>query len=703
MMEIRKRIAVLFLGTVVCLGLLGLRLAYLQIIQNEWYRQKALDQRMRPVPVDAKRGIIYDRRHQKLAVSVSADAVYAIPAEITQPAQTAAALAPVLGMDAAALKEKLSKRQASVWIARKLKPEVARKIRELDLPGIGLVERPQRFYPHGKLAAHVLGIAGIDNQGLEGLEYFYDEYLRGTPGRVVTERDATGRQIPAGIHRFIPPVDGADLILTLDHIIQYVAEREIARAVRETGSDRGAFIAMDPKTGGILALAIYPGFDPNDYQSYPAENRRNIVISDQYEPGSTFKIVTSAAALEEGVVTPTTRFFDPGYVKIGGVTVHCWRAGGHGSQTFAEAVENSCNPVFAQLGAERLGGEKFYKYIRAFGFGEETGVDFPGEATGTVPVPGKVRWGEVARWANVGFGQGISVTPLQLVTAAAVIANGGLYVRPHFMQEIRDRYGRVIERYEPDIVRRVISEETAEEFARIMRSVVVNGSGKRADIEGYRVAGKTGTAQVAEGGRYSSKRISSFVGFAPVDDPRIVALVVLYHPKGQTYGGVIAAPVFKEVVEDALESMGVPRQKAPEEKPRVNQQGERLVRVPNVLNFPLEEAQAILQRAGLKHEFAGEGTIVFEQVPAPGAAVKWGTVVQLRSHSEVIYTPGDSAVTVPDVLGLNMREAAARLAHAGLRMEVYGSGMAVKQEPAAGEKVAADSLIRVYFEFPTEE
>jgi stage V sporulation protein D (sporulation-specific penicillin-binding protein) len=698
-MEVRKRIAVIFLGVMICIAILFFRLAYLQVVQNHWYQAKALDQRMRPVPVDAKRGVIYDQNLQKLAISVSADAVYAIPAEVSKPTETAQALAPLLGTDTASLEEKLRKKQATVWLARKLDTETARKIRELDLPGIGLVERPQRYYPHGNLAAQVLGIAGIDNQGLEGLEFFYDEYLRGVPGRVVMERDATGRQIPDGIQRFVPPEDGANLILTLDHVIQYAAERELSRAVKETGSDQGVFIAMDPKTGGILALAIYPSYDPNDYAAYPAQNRRNIAIADQYEPGSTFKIVTASAALQERVVTPETRFYDPGYIKIGGVTVRCWRAGGHGSQTFIEAVENSCNPVFAELGAERLGGERFYRNIRSYGFGEPTGIDFPGEAKGMVPVPGKVQFGEVARWANVGFGQGIGVTPLQLLSAMATIANGGVRVTPHFMKEIRDRNGRIIEQY-PVTGTRVLDEEVAREFTEILRSVVVNGSGVRADIPGYRVAGKTGTAQVAEGGRYSDKRISSFVGFAPADDARIAALVVLYHPKGQTYGGVIAAPVFQAVVEDSLERMGVPRRQEPTPKLQGNIFQKEDVSVPNVTNFPQKDAETILRQAGLKYQFHGEGEIVFDQVPQPGTKVPWGTIVQLLAYNEVVYDAGDERVTVPKVLGLGIREVAATLAHAGLRLQVYGSGVAVKQDPAPGSTVSVESIVKVFFQSP---
>lgn len=698
--EIRRRIAALFLVLALGLFFLGGRLAYLQVFRNTWFRDKALSQRLRPVPVDAKRGVIYDRNYQKLAISISADAVYAVPAEIEDPERTAALLAPVLDMSKEELQSKLTQRYATVWIKRKLDPETARKVRELKLPGIGLVERPQRFYPHGTLAAHVLGIAGIDNQGLEGLEYQYDEYLRGVPGRIEAERDATGRQIPDGIRQYIPPKDGYDLVLTLDYVIQYVAEREIKKAVEATNSDRGLFIAMDPRTGEILALAIYPTFDPNDYQSYPAANRRNVAVTDQYEPGSTFKIVTGSAALESGVVSLQTPFFDSGEIKIGGVTVHCWKYGGHGAQTFVTATENSCNPVFAILGAELLGPERFYHYIKAFGFGQKTGVDFPGEAVGQVPVPGQIKYGETARWANVGFGQGIAVTPIQLLQAAAAIANDGIVMQPHLVREIRDKQGNVIEKIEPTVVRQVLSKEVANQFAGVMRSVVVNGSGTRAEIEGYRVAGKTGTAQVArkDGRGYGSERISSFVGFAPVDDPKIAALVVLYNPKGQTYGGVIAAPVFAAVVKDALEHMGVEKkiEKAPQPGRAPN--GEQLAIVPNVRNYPVSDAKKMVQSQGLRVELQGKGEIVLDQVPSPNAQVPRGTAVQLILEDKIWELEQTPLVEVPNVLGLSVREAIVRLQSVGLKANVLGSGAAKIQVPEAGTLVRDGSIITVEFE-----
>ncbi|NLV92519.1 MAG: PASTA domain-containing protein, partial [Firmicutes bacterium] len=400
------------------------------------------------------------------------------------------------------------------------------------------------------------------------------------------------------------------------------------------------------------------------------------------------------------VVTLNTPFFDSGELKIGGVTVHCWRAGGHGAQNFVTATENSCNPVFAILGAELLGAEKFYEYITKFGFGKPTGVDFPGEAGGLVPVPGQVKFGEVARWANVGFGQGIAVTPLQLLQAAATIANDGVALRPHFVREIRDKDGNLIKSFASQEGRQVLSSDVAKAFAGVMRSVVVNGSGGQAEIEGYRVAGKTGTAQVArtDGRGYGSERISSFVGFAPVDDPKIAGLVVLYHPKGQVYGGVIAAPVFSAVVEDALEHLGVKKRVDRPVSPKTTGTGERLSVVPNVRNYSRSEAEKLLRNAGLRSEVQGSGEIVLDQVPKPSAEVPIGTTVQLITEDWQSQVESRPLVEVPSVIGLSIRDAAEKLTRLGLRLQVTGSGAAVVQVPEAGTLVPEQATVQVKFE-----
>ncbi|MDI3280084.1 MAG: penicillin-binding transpeptidase domain-containing protein [Bacillota bacterium] len=631
-LTVKRRIAVLFLGAAAAVLFLWLRLIYLQVFLNPSLTGYALDHRLRPIMVDARRGTIYDRHSQELAVSVSADAVYAVPAEVKNPQETAAVLSKILDLEYGQVLARLTKRSAAEWIKKRLTPEEARAIREAALPGIGLVENPQRFYPNGTLAAQVLGIAGIDNQGLEGLEYQYDRYLRGIPGRVMAERDAAGREIPGGLRQYVPPREGYDLVLTIDRVIQYVAERELRRAMTETKARKGVLIVMDPRTGEILALANEPSYDPNRYNDFPVENRRNYAVTDLYEPGSTFKVITAAAALEERLVTPGRRFYDPGYIVVGGRRIRCWKAGGHGSQNFVEATENSCNVAFATLGLE-LGGERFYKYIKAFGFGEKTGLDFPGEAVGQVHPPDKMT---TVGWANIGFGQGISVTPLQLLTALSAVANDGLLMRPYLVREIRERSGKVIERREPQPLRQVISREAARELRRILRSVVVNGSGRRAEVPGYRAAGKTGTAQIAEGGIYSrTKVVASFAGFAPFDEPVVAILVALYEPQTPvTYGGVLAAPVFQAVLGDVMAYLKVPPRLETPPPPGRGPHGEELAVVPNARSLFRAEAEQVVTKAKLRFRFTGHGQVVIDQTPKPGAQVPVGTLVLLHTADE---------------------------------------------------------------------
>lgn len=692
--SVRARIAVLFLlAAAAAAGLAG-RLAYVQILRHHHFSSLAMEQRLRGVPADPLRGPIFDRNMNELAVSVSSDAVYVRPAEIPDARETAAILAAMLSLDYDDVLELLRRPQAEVWIKRRASADEARAVLEAGLPGVYLAQRTARLYPFDGLAAHVLGIVGVDNQGLEGLELYYDDVLRGTPGRVVSERDAAGRVIPIGRTDYVPPVDGRGLVLTIDAAIQAAAERELARACIATLSEYCATIWMDPRNGHILAMALYPGFNPNVPGDYPASVRRNRIVTDQFEPGSTFKIVTAAAALEEGVVAPDEHFFDAGYIEIGGGRVHCWRGGGHGSLTFAEAVAHSCNPVFAELGGLRLGPEGFYPYVRAFGFGQRLGIDYPGEAGGIVPVPGRLAHGEILQWANVGFGQGIAVSPLQLVTALAAIANGGVRMQPQLVQGIFDPATGRVTPVRPQPVHRVVSEATARVFLEMLREAVETGSGAAAAIPGYAVGGKTGTAQIAEGGVYTEKRIASFSGVVPVDDPRLVGLVVLYDLKPRpAYGGVHAAPVWRAIAETALERLGVPRgDSVPDEAETA------LVRVPNVQNLPVAEAEAVLRAAGLVPAYDGSGTYVLDQTPVPGARVPAGTAVALDFWEVPDHWRGPA--TVPDVRGLTLRQAAETLADAGLVLEIDGEGLAVDQNPPPGETVMRGSRVRVRFAPP---
>jgi len=694
---LRQRIVVVFLTALGAALLLASRLAYLQVLHHQHYTDLALEQRLRGVPADPLRGSVYDRNGLELAISVSSDAVYVRPAEIRDPHATAAALAQLLGLDFEGVLDRVQQRQAEVWISRRVTQDDARKVRAAALPGVYVAQRTARVYPHGSLAAHVLGMVGVDNQGLEGLELQYDQLLRGVPGRELAERDARGRLIPHGVVDYVPPRDGYGLVLTIDATLQAVAERELERACIATLSQFCMTLWMNPKTGEILALALYPSFDPNAPGDSPAEVRRNRAVTDQFEPGSIFKIVTAVAALEEGVVTPGEAFFDAGFIEIGGGRVHCWRGGGHGSLTFARAVEVSCNPVFAELGGLRLGPARFYPYLEAFGFGQRLGVDYPGEARGLIPVPGQVRHGEVLRWANVGFGQGVAVTPLQMVSALATIANDGVRMRPQLVAGVVDPVTGQVQPIRPQPVQRVISAATARTFLAMLRETVVNGSGSNADIPGYLVGGKTGTAQVAEGGIYTEKRLASFVGVAPVDDPRLVGIVMLFDLKPRpAYGGVHAAPVWRAIAQEALPYLGVvPRADGAGAGGAGQDPQDGRVRVPNVQNLPVTDAEAALRAAGLRPVLSGTGTYVLDQTPVAGARVPPGTQVVLEFYEVPDHWQGET--TVPSVLGLSPREAAALLAEAGLVLEMQGTGVAAAQAPAAGQRVLRGTRVRVDF------
>ncbi|MBO8142086.1 MAG: PASTA domain-containing protein [Firmicutes bacterium] len=688
---VRKRVALVFLAVSVSAFLLTTRLAYVQVVRHRYYTGLALDQRLRGMPADPLRGPIYDRNMTELATSVSSDAVYVRPAEIRDASATAFALAGILGHSYEQVLERITRRQAEVWIARRVSEEQARRVLEAGMPGVYLAQRTARVYPHGTLASHVIGIVGVDNQGLEGIELQYDELLRGVPGRVLAERDARGRIIPKGMEDYVPPRDGMGIVLTIDAAIQAMAERELAQACIATLSEFCMTIWMDPASGEILAMAVYPTFDPNAPQDYPAASRRNRTVTDQFEPGSIFKIATAVAALEEGVVMPDEQFYDAGYIEIGGGRVRCWRGGGHGSLTFARAVEVSCNPVFAELGGLRMGPSRFYPYLEAFGFGDRLGVDYPGEARGLIPVPGQVAYGEVLRWANVGFGQGVAVTPLQMVTALAAIANDGVRMWPHLVRGVVEPETGAVQPVQPQPVQRVVSEATARTFMAMLRDTVVNGSGANADIPGYLVGGKTGTAQVAEGGVYTERRMASFLGVAPVDDPRLAGIVILFDLKPRpAYGGVHAAPVWRAIAAQALPYLGVIPREPEGETPAVG-----LVRVPNVQNLPLHDAEAVLSAAGLQPVPEGIGTYVLDQVPAPGAAVELGTRVLLEFYEVPDHWQGET--TVPSLAGRPVREAARVLAEAGLVLEIQGEGVAVSQDPAPGQVVLRGTRVSVQF------
>jgi len=687
---IRKRVALFFLFVSIIMIGLSCRLMYLQFYRSNWLTENAIDQRIRDIPVEAKRGVIYDRNGKEMAVSISTESVYAIPAEIRNADETAAKLAAILALDAEKLAAKLKKRQAFTWVKRKVDDNTARTVKMLNLPGIGLTQEGRRYYPHDNLAAHVLGFTGIDSQGLDGVEMTFDNYLRGRPGSIVVEYDARGREIPYATHRFASPTDGHNIYLTIDLVIQQIVERELERVMKETQAKAATIIVMQPRTGEILALANRPDYNPNQFADYPSKLWRNIAVSNAYEPGSTFKILTTTAALGEKVVKPEERFFDPGGIEVQGRTIHCWKHGGHGSQTFREVVENSCNTGFVNVGL-RLGRDPFYQYFEKFGLGKATGVDLPGEAKGILIEQSKATPINIA---TMSIGQSIAVTPMQLVSAVATVANDGQRTRPQIVREIRSKNGEVVRGFQPDVLNQVVEPAVAQQVKEILESVVANGTGKNAYIDGYRIAGKTGTAQkVGAGGYVPGKYVASFVGFAPADDPQAAMLVVIDEPVGLYYGGQIAAPVFGAVMKDILQYLKV--------TPIVGENGKNAgptahVTVPNSINLLVTEAIKELQKAGLSARVEEGGERVADQIPKPGSRIPQGATVLLYTMTPR-YESGE--ITVPDCQGRSLNEASNILAELGLVIKPVGEGAkAIKQDPLPGSKVMPGTTISIFFE-----
>ncbi len=697
---IRKRLTlVFFLASLIFVLLMG-RLAWIQFVRGEELKEKAEEVRMRDVPVDARRGTILDRNGSELVTSVSVDSVYAIPKHIEDPRQAARDLSAILDMDEDNLYSKLTKETSFEWIKRKIDFEVSKKVEDLKIQGIKTVEENKRFYLHESLASHVLGFAGIDNQGLLGLEKSYDNELKGKPGRIVVEHDAMGREAPGALHEYQEPVPGHNLILTLDETIQYFAERELDNVVARYNPKLAVAVVMDPRTGEIMAMANRPTFNPNNWTEAPKEVwDRNPAIWYNYEPGSTFKIITASSALEVGAVRPEDSFFDPGYIKVADRNIRCWKAGGHGSQNFEEVVQNSCNPGFIEVGLN-LGKERFYKYIKAYGFGKPTGVNLPGEAQGII-IPEKQATN--LNIATMSIGQSIAVTPIQLITAVSSAVNGGKLMKPYLVKEITDSEGKTVKEFKPEVVRNIISEDTSNELRVLLEKVVSEGTGRNAFVEGYRVGGKTGTAQVVGNGGYvQGKYVASFAGFAPADDPQVAILVMIAEPQGGIYfGGLVAAPVFQAIAKDTLRYLRIPETPGLEKpkQPWEMEQPQIDVEVPNVINFPVEEAKKSLKSSGLQVQTSGEGYIVYGQTPKAGATVKSGTTIILNLQPVSEEDNGDM-ITVPDLTGLTIKETANLLEEINLYLVPSGTGFAAEQSVPPGSKVAEGTRVEVEFRPP---
>lgn len=627
---VRKRLAIALIAGILIFSIIDVRLGYVQFFKGDWLTGLAKDSWSRNIPFQPERGKILDRNGVELAANQSAPTIFVVPRQITEPKETAEKLASTLNISVEAAYKYVTQKANMVLIkeARKLSYDKAKEVRDMNLKGVYLGEDSKRYYPYGSYLSHVLGFAGIDNQGLMGLELSYDEELSGEKGYVKFFSDAKGKRMPDMADDFEKPDNGLDLKLTIDTKVQTIVERELDIAQETYNPDGIIAIAMNPKSGEILAMSSRPSFDPSNFKNVPQEvYNRNLPIWSTYEPGSTFKIITLAAALEEKKVDlHKDTFHDPGHVEVAGSTLHCWKRGGHGTQTFLEVVQNSCNPGFVELG-ERLGKEKLFEYIDDFGFGQKTGIDLQGEGKGLLFNLDRV--GPVEQ-ATTAFGQGVAVTPIQQVAAVAAAVNGGTLYQPFIAKELVDpKTGEVVMRKTPEAKRKVISEDTSKQIREALESVVALGTGGKAFVEGYRVGGKTGTAQKAKDGKYlENNHIVSFMGVAPMDDPEIVVYVAVDNPKGTVqFGGVVAAPIAGSIIGDSLEAMGVPKRKDQIEK-KMTWLDVPLIKTPELVGLSKSELQE--QLVNLKLEVSGEGDHVVSQSPDPGVKIKEGSTVRVQ-------------------------------------------------------------------------
>jgi len=693
-LTVRRRLLLVFILMCMLLGALLFRLGWIQFAMAEELQQKAWEQWNRSIPARSSRGNIYDRSDNLLAGSATAETVVAIPPQVEDPFFTARALAPVLEMSEERIHELITQDRAAVYVQRKVDEEVAKEVRLLNLPGITFTHETKRFYPNNNLLSQLLGFVGMD-QGWGGLEIYYEDVLKGRDGNIVFPTDARGREIP-GVRRFIPPKEGKDLYLTIDETIQFIVERELNRAMVEYSPERVMALAVNPQTGELLAASSKPDFNPNHYNQFDERFWRLFPVTDTFEPGSTFKLITLSAAAEENLYRQEEPYFCAGHVTVAGHTIRCWTShkGGHGSIDFKEAVLSSCNPAFIVLG-ERLGPQRLFEYVRAFGFGSLTGIDYLGEGKGLVFKPEQVGPLELA---TSSFGQGISVTPLQQVMAVSAIANGGYLLRPHVVKEIRDPDGQVVSKSSREVIRQVISADTSRQVSLIMEGVIKEGSGVNAYIEGYRIAGKTGTAQKVgpEGNYIPGEYILSFIGFAPLEDPQILLYVAVDGAKrGPQWGSQVSAPLFRNIMKDVLSYLEIMPTELPDEEEL------HVVEVPDLKGLTVDEAGALLDTSGLLLKVIGSEGVIKDQAPKAKASVplQTGIIVYLDD----LWTDEDpEEVQMPNLIGLTMQETAEVLGRLGLKMEPSGSGIAVEQEPEPGIKVRKNSLIKVHFSSPQD-
>jgi cell division protein FtsI/penicillin-binding protein 2 len=556
--EKKERIILLFIVFIILYFSLIYRLYNIQVVQSNKFKEIAQQEHLTSFSIEGERGNIYDRNFKKLAVNVNVQSLFVIPPKIKNPQETARKVSSILNLKTKDVLEKLNQKKSFVWIKRKLKETEVVEIKKLNIEGLNFLNESKRHYPKNYLASNLMGFVGIDNQGLEGLESFFDEELKGLPGLVILERDAIGGKVPLSIKEPTTHKDGHSIVLTIDEVIQYITEEALDKAFQKSKAKAGIAIVVEPKTGEILAMAVKPSYDPNYFNQYSRDFWRNRAVTDAYEPGSTFKVVTIATALEERVVNLNDQFFCKGWTKYNRTIFHDIHQ--HGSQDLTGIMKNSCNIGVIQTGT-RLNEKVFEKSIRRFGFGTLTEINLPGEINGLVR--STKDWSRISL-ASLSIGQEISVTPLQLIMAVSAIANRGTLMKPMIVKEIIDSEQNKIKIFKPKPVRQVVSVDTALTMSKILEQVVNDGTGTRAKLAGYQAAGKTGTAQKFDfsTGKYSKDKYNSFfMGYVPAENPEISILVLLDEPKGSYYGGTVAAPVFQEIASKVLPYLSIPTSK----------------------------------------------------------------------------------------------------------------------------------------------
>jgi len=681
----RQRVTVVVAILVLWMLIIGVRLVHLQVRQHELLSERARKQQQQSAKQNALRGLILDRNGRELARSLDVDSFVAEPAvdEKFDPRETAQKLASVLGLDESPLRARLEKAKGAksrfVWLARQVDPEQAAKIREFQLAGVRAIKEPKRYYPNGVLAAHVLGYVGTDDEGLGGIELFQNAALGGEAGKTVFDKDARHRAFKSFA---VEAQHGQSVVLTIDQNIQYQAERAVAAAMEQTRAKSATALVLDPHTGEILALANAPTFDPNAAKKLTDEQRKNGALVNIYEPGSTFKIVAYSAAIEEKLARPTdTIDCQMGSINLLGRTIRDSHP--YGTLTVTEALAKSSNVAAIKLGL-RLGKERMYNYMMRFGFGHKTGIELAGETRGVVRRPEK--W-HPSSMGSVAIGQEVGVTPIQMAAAFATIANDGVRVAPHLVREVRDANGMVVQSTLPE-THRVVSAETARTLRPMLESVTVNGTAKLAQLDGYTAAGKTGTAQKIDPKTraYSrTKYVASFVGFAPVENPAVVIVVVIDEPSGSYYGGTVAAPVFQQIAENVLPYLDV----APDTEFKTPAKGDGDLALGSLLATAAEDAPTA---AAIQNSQAMAAQAMLPQVVEQQTRDSTGGV------REVVYAAAaDRALLMPDISGRSVRDAARICAQLGLELEAHGEGRAVGQSPSAGARIESGQIVRVEF------